>query len=708
MFNIIILIEECHMSKKIKLLTFGNNSKKIRVSTFGKRKYTYNEFYSAVNKISEAVNMASKGSPEELFKDFVIFITFIRYMEKVINYLRADTKSKEFVNNDLFTLIENVYKVNGFNSNTPSIDILNKILCKIHPIEDYFNKIKKYLFPSDIQLNLNELELELNYIILTQEDLYNDSETRKSLSFIELSKNIEILLRVGDIDELINMFMVIHHSNKNKFHIASLFHKIILKILLSEYVKSEQNLVCLGTNPHVLYLGYRNSLRARKKLNFNFDIDKENVKIYFEEQSDVYNTLYPILLNLQSKLPRINILTDEVKDTSKETLVLTINNMENANDVTLFKYYYETLKHATKKAFMLAPYSMVSNHFLGNTEMFDRYKFMIDNRKIEKIYLFPNGYFTHTVETQVLLEISTEPVEGIHFIDLNLLFHHGVGYGKEPLIDAGHLKSISQWYKHEDLAVNFNKDISTLVRISKWVSYSDIIKIHNYNISPNYHLIKLIEVSNTSLLSDYFDIKKLQRFNFFGGYTILRVFTTSDFKEFGFTGSKDTHKEIRIEAPIPTALVGDYEKLKGEDLNEEERKLVKKYNKFKKSHQLQQYDILIYVNDPSHITVVGTVNPYTIASHNLIRLRVNQDKRSKIEELSKTLYLFLLSENGQKSLQKILIKDKRGKDILPIDTLKNIKVDLQNLPKQVKKFDKLQKQQEEIDTIRASIKEEFK
>ncbi len=710
------------MKNERKKSGIGNerNERKKRLNR--KRKYTYNEIYSAVNKISAALERAGYsyyednrevGFHENLFRDYAIFITFINHIKIIIRYVHRDLKPERFVGDESFTLIEEVYITNKFNKDTPLNDIWNKFLLKIYNEKDYFSKIKEDLFPKNIQLNWSDIKLDLPSIMKSLCDTSNFRKNNKCISFINLSKDIEKLLgirdieqslSIGDIDEL----MAIQQSNKNRFYIPYSFQRQLLGELLSRHIKPKQNLVCLGINPHIMYMSYRNSFREIEK--FDFKVDEENIEIYFEEQSDFYNNLYPILLNLQSELPYINILEEEVLDASKDTLVLTINNMENVKDSAPFDSYSKTLKYATKRAFMLAPYSMISNQFLDNfdnSEMFERYISMIKNKHIEKIFLFPNGYFTHTAEAQVLLEISKEQVEGIHFIDLNLLPYRANRHAKEFLFEREHLESISKWYEHKDLMAKDKTDISISLRLSKWVSYSDIINIHNYNISPNYHLVEIDELSGTSPISDYFDVKKLQRFNFFKGTHMLRIFAITDFKEFGFTCSRDIHKSIRFEAPMNLVKIREYEKLKDEDLDEIGKRELKNYNKFKHSYQLQKYDILIYVNDPSIITIVDISYTYTIASHNLIRLRVNKINGNKIEELSKALYLFLLSKIGQQSLHKILLRGKVGRDVLPIDTLKNIKVDFQNLPKQVKKFDKLQKQQEQIDTIRESMKNDI-
>lgn len=690
-----------------------------------RREYAYNDVYRAVNKVTTQLKYfdleydVEKDNYDEntLFKDYVLFITVFKYIDSQISKLhRSKDKESLLKRSRIAQLIDTVEQKYKLTTDTKPKLLMSKILLEMFISKtNYFDTLKYEIFPQDMQIDIDKLEFDLYHLISMSTDKdtkenfdgFVDATSSVKSSFDTFASNIIRILSVKDTDELIEIYMTIYQSNKNEYYITHSYKTQVLTTFISDYVKTEQNLVCLGKSPHTQYESYHNCFYGRKDLSLK-NTDGLN-EVYFGWQNSYYAELFPLLLKLKSQLPKIEVFDGAVFNEDKDTLVIAIDDEEfrleettenNGSNQDYFPIYNTALNQTTTKAFITMAYSKIYGSHRDNIDMQEQLKFIIENQHIEKIISFPNNYFSHTSEPQVLLEISKEKVDGIHFIDLAKLPKPIVQMHKDKTFNIKHLQELSQWYKHEDLSIR-----DTLV--SKWVSYADIKEKHQYNITTNYHLTELDASKEENRLDNCFDIKKLQRFNSFKGLDTLKVFAISDFNEFGFTTSEDINKKILFEAPISTMKIEEYEKKNSNnELSKEESKKLTQYRKFQSSHQLREYDILIYVDNPKIITIVGSVRPYTIASHNLIRFRVNEENIEDIQKLSKSLYLFLLSDIGQASLEKIVVKSKIGKDVLSINLLDTI--DFDHTIDRSDKFDKLQQEQQKIDKIKKGILKKIK
>lgn len=672
-----------------------------------KRQYTYNEVFRSVNKITTVINDINEDDIYKTLKDYLIFITVFNHIENVIKKL-SKNKTKD-LNKITIELIE---------SNSSKFkEVLNTVLNRlVHTKANYLNEIKKDLFPDETQIDFNDIDLELDSLIYNLEDtdysIDNLSDENKQTTYYNLSTDIIRILSVKDIDELIDIFMNVHQSNRNRYYLPHSFKTQVLPTFLSQYVQTEQNLVSFELSPHTVLESYKNSFFHLKQ---KIDFKNQETEIYFEDKEnskDYYNTIHSLIYNLKSFLPYVYTFEDDVQDNTKDTLVVSI--YDSTSTLTPLELYEKSLKTCSDKCFILLPYSFISTRVknfnevseeIKNIEFYEKtieqielHKELVESKKIEKIVSFPNNYFSHTLEPQVLLQVSKKPVQSIQFIDLSYLDKPIIQGHKHELFKSEQLKEVINSKSSEEVK---NRNSQT---ISKYVSYQDIIEKHNYNLLVNHHLIEIDLDTNTKSLSEYFEIKKLQRFNHFTGRVPLKIYNVSEFKEFSYTKDRDITKTLRFEPPIPPLKVKEYFKLDKENkLTSEQKKQLRDFRKYQQNHQLQDYDILIYVDSTTDITILKNTPIYCIGNHNLLRLRTKNDYRDNIESLSKSLYLFLLSKDGQRVLERILTKSKSGKDVLSIEMLNQIQVDFSDKETQVKKFNEIETKQKMIDKLKKEI-----
>ena len=544
-------------------------------------------------------------------------------------------------------------------------------------IEKKFKTKKNLKFATDNNYKIDSLNAFLSYLIKTKTSQFT------GIKYLNLLQDNKI--------------------NDGQYDVTFTITPLLLKHYESDFLLNSDN------NIHDDNLGYEEDMYGR----WSFPLSKINLAHYIHFK----NSLFLAKKVAYILVPTSFISTYEFYRNRKEYKDTTEEFKEDEQMEAMFNVDEE---------YILKDYDAYYKRNKQNDNLLYYYKIVeiIKEQNISKVIQFPKNTFPHIKQECILLVVHKNPVDGIHIGKVSVKKFNGTAIGSSGLTNI---------LKHNQNSDLFNDKAHNYI-LSKWVSYVDIIDKHNYNITPNYHLTKLKSIDITHKVDDIFDVKKVQKYNY--NFTEgekadnLFVINSSDFPIFGVTTEKDIPKQLSVATFIDTDSLQRIEEdasktysfirhIKNADIVDEGSLLIyekqlenlmieknkilsksgkyrtKRFDRFERMYQIKRYDILMYVHNPKIITLVDDDLEYGIATHNLLRLRV-QDKFDKKEAYSKALYMFFKSKLGQQELKKIITKDKNNRDILLVPSLENIALNLSDreINEQVIKFNKFQTQYE--------------
>jgi hypothetical protein len=645
----------------------------------------------------------------------------IKNLPKEPNYYKTPNAFYE----DMF--ITDEYGHNGLKTNNT---IFNK------NIEKEFSNFIFSIFESrgkDIHLNLSMM------FDRSLEAISNETNQKKNIrKFINAFSK---LLTRGN-QTIISLFFELH---KNEFghmdvpqSIIKFLHYYVYINPQQEYEYTKKSLYVNGIGTSNILAKFIGEIKGEGGNDYNFSNDDlflatEDNNPLSEHIRIIYNRL------IAHKAPNLDIqnnqLFDDKIDTKYNAIISIIPPkldlfieqeaikkypLYPSQQISFYAYYYKAIKHMNQKALMIVPISFMNTNaysiklfaddisLLNNGDDIDRnetkiksasyqeflhhYRMsqIIKQRKINKVILLPKGIFYHTDKQCVLIELTHEENSGIYFADITnfdqLIIPNSTFPSFENMAIEKHknllyyIPSLVSKSRYE-IIDQMIKEGSAL--FSKFVSYDDIIL--SSNLLPTYHLRH--QQHNTDKqqqeITEYFDVIKLQKFtvdsssikdeNIDVGY-----FSQSEFSSYGITSNDELTNIVKT-------------KIKQD--NKRVDRLYRVYNN----------DILIYVHykDRKDMTMVQIHNDdICIGMHNLIAIRL-KEQYQKQDGYAKALFLWLMSDNGQKQLQSITKVNSANRPLISIDDLKMLQVDMSVLDDAKASFRKVEN---EIVKIKKSIK----
>ena len=570
--------------------------------------------------------------------------------------------------------------------------------------DEIINMINKIL------KNNNDIPFEFSKYIVNQITNYHYDNGARSYFFSGVASNTLLT------NSILSMQKKEYSKGKDAYSTIDDKDTFPFKDLDVDYAVDNQNMFSLVNRLLIFQIKNHNNEME----------DVAEVNIFTDKAFDKYDLVFTIAPELLEKVDRdflINSSRDEAKvnaheEHSRWEYPLSTNNLSS------YIYFKNTLFLTKNISYILVPLSFISlnvfnkyynindteeehminykskvlmwsddymynrNKTRDNILFYERIHEIITKQNISKVIQFPNNYFSHIKTECVLLEIKKEPVDGIHFTKLGISSpssRSGISLGAN-IID------IIQHNKPKDLKLNPHITM-------KWTSYEDILdeEIGNYNITPLYQLSKQSQFKYEEKLSKKFLVRKVQKYNFkiaekedSANNIELRIVTVSDFTEFGAITQSKLKTIYSIKSPFHTK-----DKKKG---NQD----IEKRNKFNEQYQLQQYDILIYVHDPKKIAICDEKIDNTVASHNLILIRMHKDIDNK-EGYTKELYMSLKSDYGQQKLKQILTKDTKNRNVLRIQDLENMMYQLLGLERDIHLFNDYKRQYEALEYMQNKL-----